>query len=288
MLYDYLGNPVITDGGANGEVKIPPPFNSTISSEVVYTATVNGNVQSCCANGKYVWYADITNQTINRYDTIAQELTSASLPTIGHANGMTYCPKDNCVYIATETTRNILKVNADTLALVESIPVWHEDPLYQTDWNYTAIAYNRNKDVFYLKSTKVFHTYDYNFNYLSRMELENFPENDTTQSIETDGSFIYLCWLEGTSYYVDSAQHINIYTLDGKFLKDVKPYASEIESLAYNGYGDYYMSFCRGASSKGVIRKVVNPLSMDLPSANGTYSLKATISSGSASFVWEI
>lgn len=282
-LYDYLGNSIES---ATANVKVPQIFNAVLNTELVYTATVTGDLQSCCANGRYVYYADITNKTINRYDTISGTLTSQSQPTIGHANGMTYCPRDNCIYVATETTTNILKINADTLVLEDTIPVWHSDPQYSTDWKYTAISYNRNLDVFYLKSAKIFHVYDYNLNYIDRMELENFPENATTQSIETDGTFIYLCWLEGTSYYTASAQHINIYTLDGKFLKDVKPYFGEIESIAYNGYGDYYLSFCKGASNYGIIRKVFNPLSADTPTANGTYSLKATVSNGIASFSW--
>lgn len=284
-IYDYQGTKIINDL-STGKVKVPPVFPNIVSSELVYTAVVVGDVQSCCANGNKVYYADITNETINRYDVDTGTLTSASQPTIGHANGMTYCPEDNCIYVATETTKNILKINADTLALVDTISVWHSDPQYSTDWNYTAIAYNRNLGVFYLKSAKVFHIYDYNFNYLDRLGLENFPESATTQSIETDGTFIYLCWLEGTSYYTDSKQHIYIYTLDGKFLKDVKPYASELESIAYNGYGDYYMSFCKSESGYGVIRKIVNPSSVDLPTTNGTYLLKVTINNGVVTYSW--
>lgn len=282
-LYDYQGNPLET---GTAKVKVPQIFNGILNSELVYTAQVAGDLQSCCANGRYVYYADITNNTINRYDTVGETLTSVSQPTIGHANGMTYCPKDNCIYVATETTRNFLKINADTLSLVDTFPVWHSDPQYSTDWNYTAVSYNRNLGLFYTKSAKVFHIYDYNFNYLDRLELENFPENATTQSIETDGTFIYLCWLEGTSYYTASKQHINIYTLNGKFLKSVMPYFGELESLAYNGYGEYYMSFCKGSSNYGVIRKVVSPLSADTPTTAGTYLLKATVDDGIASFEW--
>lgn len=288
MLYDYLGNPIAVDGSSAGEVKIPPPFNSAISSEVVYTAAVAGDVQSCCAHGRYVYYADITNKTVNRYDVIDGTLLTVSQSAIGHANGMAYCDVDNCIYIATETTRNILKLNADTLSLLDTIPLWHEDPLYPDgNWNYTAIAWNGNTKEFYLKSADIFHVYSYDIQYLKRMPLENFPTGNTTQSIETDGSFIYLAWLEGSAYYQDAKQHLYIYTLDGKFLKDCKPYASEFESLAYDGYGGYYMSFCRGAAGYGVIRKIVEINTVDAPAQNGTYALMATVSSGAVTYTWE-
>lgn len=283
--FDYLGNELELP---TAKVKIPPVFTSVLSTEIVLTCPVVGDVQACCANGNMIYYADITNKTINRYDVLNDTLTSVSQPTIDHGNGMTYCDLDNCIYVATANSKDLLKINADTLALVDTLHPWHEDPSTEsTTWAYTSVCYNRSTKEFYFKcGASIFHIYDSDFNYLRRITLENHPADSTGQSIETDGSCIYFVWCEGTSYYTDNRQHIYVYTLDGKFLKDVKPMCSEAESLAYNGYGDYYISCCRGSSNNGIIRKVVNPFGMDLPTTNGTYVLKATVSNGYISYAW--
>lgn len=288
LLYDYQGNPVVNDL-PTGKVRVPQPFNDVVSSEEVYVCQSSEDVQGCAANGNIVYYANIANNTINKYDIRTETLTSVSQPTIGHGNGATYCDKDHCVYVVSGTSRNILKIDGDTLALVDTVTPWHSDPLYpgDTSWNYTGIAWNRNLQVFYLKSADIFHIYDYDFNYLGRLTLENFPTNVTNQAMGTDGIFIYYIFCEETSYNVDAKQHMYVYDLDGNFIKDVKPYIAEFEDLDYNGCGEYYISINQGSLGRGAIRKLTNPLSAIVPTTNGTYTLKATVSNSRATYSWE-
>ena len=220
--------------------------------------------------------------TINKYDVLNDTLTSGSIPTIGHANGMTYCDVDGCVYVDTMTNNVILKIDGSTLSLLKSITVTYDNVTHY------GVSWNRSAKEFYVRTgTALVQVFDHDFNYLRDITLSEWPSTGTRQTVETDGTFLYLTWCEGTSYYTDSAQHIYIYTLDGEFLKDVKPYCAELETLVYNGYGDYYISICRSSSGYGQIRKVTNPLSADVPSTNGTYMLKATVTNNKATYTWE-
>ena len=277
MLYDINGNEMLPTL-PKVKAKVPPMFNSVLSTEQVYTCIPVGQVQSACANGNIIYYADITNKTINAYNVQTQELTSESLSSIGHGNGMTYCDEDNCVYIdVMDEYGTFVKVNADTLAYVGT---------FHTDEIHSSVAWNRaTREFFTKKADGTIYVYDYEWNLLRQFMLGVIPEG-TNQAIETDGTFLYFCWLEGTSYQVDNKQHINIYTLDGVFLKDVKPMCSEIESLCYNGYGDYYISNNKGSSGHAVLRKLVQYSAVDPPTSNGTYSLKATVNNGYITYGW--
>lgn len=277
-VYDINGNALA--GFQKARAKVPPLFEPVLSTEIVYTCAVKGDVQSCCANGNVIYYADITNKTINAYNVLTGTLSSNSMPTLGHANGMTYCDEDNCVYLDTQSSPGkLLKINGDTLELVDTI---------NNEFSHSSVAWNRATREFYAKqggSEGIVRVCDYNWNVLKTFTLSNIP-NGTNQSIETDGTFLYFTWCEGTSYYVDNKQHIYAYTLDGVFLRDILPMCSELESLAYNGYGDYYISNCRGASNYGILRKVIPYSDIAAPTANGTYALKAVVSNGYVAYSW--
>ena len=77
-----------------------------------------------------------------------------------------------------------------------------------------------------------------------------------------------------------------MYTLDGTFLKDVKPMCSEIESVAYNGYGEYFVITANGSSGYGKINRVIPYDSIDAPTTDGTYNLTATVASGKITYSW--
>lgn len=278
-VYDVNGVEVTVGKYSTGKIKIPPVFASVLSTEVIYTSQVVGDVQSGCANANVLWFANITNGKVYRYDISSQALTSATVSGMGHANGMTYCDKDNCIYIDTmnSSVGTILKVGADDLVLKNTIT--HSQL-------HSSIAWNRSTQEFYAKQSQgTVLVFDYNWNHLRTITLSNIPTG-TNQSIETDGSFLYFSWLEGTSYYVDDKQHIYVYTLDGTFLKDVKPMCSEIESVAYNGYGDYFVITAKGSSGYGKINKIISHDNIDVPTANGTYTLTATVASGKITYSW--
>ena len=275
----YKSDGSILCGLSTSKIKVPAIFDSVLSTENIYTCAVTGDVQSGCANGNVVWFANITNNTLYKYDIGTQALTSGSISGMGHANGMTYCDADNCIYIDTMNANQgtILKVNADTLSLVDTIT--HTDL-------HSSIAWNRSTQEFYAKqSNGNIIVYDHAWNKIRTFTLSNIPSG-TNQSIETDGTFLYFAWLEGTSYYVDNKQHIYVYTLDGTFLKDIKPMCSEIESLAYNGYGDYYIITAHGSSGYGKLNKVIPYANVDVPATDGTYVLKATVNSGAITYEW--
>lgn len=275
----YKSDGSVVCGISTSKIKVPSVFNSVLSVENVYTSAVAGDVQSGCANGNMVYFANITTNMIYAYNVLTQTLASASLSGLGHANGMTYCDKDNCIYIDTMNSSQgtILKIKADTLSLQDTIT--HSDL-------HSSIAWNRSTQEFYAKqSNGNIIVYDHEWNKLRTFTLSSIPSG-TNQSIETDGTFIYFAWLEDTSYYVDNKQHIYVYTLDGTFLKDIKPMCSEIESLAYNGYGDYFIITAHGASGYGKINKVISYANVDVPAADGTYVLKATVSNGAITYAW--
>ena len=273
-LYKYNGETLRTPLPL---IKIPHTFNAVLSTETVYTCEVAGDVQACCANGNIVYYADVTNKTINAYNVLTDTLTSKSLSSIGHANGMAYCDLDNCVYIDVMSNGQILKVDGDSLELVSTIT---------TSEIHYSVTWNRATREFYAYSgSTAIYVYDYDWTKLYDITLSTVPSG-THQAISTDGSFIYFVWLEGTSYYTNSAQHIYIYEMDGTLYKDVKPMCAEAEALAYNGYGDYYISICRGSSGYGKIEKVIPYTDVDVPTTNGTYVLKATVASGKITYEW--
>lgn len=153
-------------------------FNSfAIGNNILVASCQNG---SSSTSGKLLAYNLTTGDLINYSENLS----------IGHANDMTFCENDNCFYIACGGGNNALN----------KIMVYDINLNFVKEIDFTnlgsgavfAIAYDKDKNVFYAGQGNNLNIYNYNFtNLIKSITLVNQNVNYTMQSIFYHEGYIY-------------------------------------------------------------------------------------------------
>lgn len=177
------------------------------------TSWEDGNVaQGFCmfkhTDGKtYAWCARTTGADYDGYMQVLELQKDANgkwndvsnhlyqIQNLGHGNGMTYCTKDHLVYVActggSNTIRQLIAINPLTM-LTEKVIDYTVNPLIG---NYSNIAWNEEKEVFYMFGDTSLFELDPDFNVLREIVEPYVPYaprgSIVGQSSWCDGRYIY-------------------------------------------------------------------------------------------------
>ena len=253
MLYDYQGDSVSGVYTLNGSrIYEVHDLNGTmynLRGDFLDTAVLTalsgsvsstGDKQGGCTDGEYIYQASgdasgYTYMNIVKYNISSGSSTSVAFsgsPNFGHANDMTYCSYDDCIYICTMLADgSIIALDAATLNYVKTVYAKNanNEPYYV--WQ---ICYDRLTNRFYSASGNGFAIYDKDWNYLSTMQVPTHP-SATSQGCETDGTYIYR-----VTY---NPNLIDVMTVDGEYVTTItNPMEGEPETLMYDWNGNYYLN----------------------------------------------
>lgn len=188
--------------------------------------------QGGCTDGDFIYRClvknDDENTKIQKIDMLGNIVLEKVNWSFGHANDMTYCEKDNMLYVAHSSSTSIVyKVNPDTLELVDTIDIG------RTIW---GIDYNAVDDLFVLGGVgdAYLSVYTYNFEFMYRIKMDNPFSGMVRQGITCDNNYICVNLdnaygtVEGNEY----GSRIMIYTWNGMFIKNYHLNIKEIEFAA--------------------------------------------------------
>ena len=221
----------------NGEI-IDNPYRSDAVIFQMYsdTAGAKADMQGCCTDGKYIYFAVPDRNTIYKYEILTGTVTSATYTSgaLGHANSMTYNPTTEKIYVCTmDSSGTIAVVNSSTLA-VESTFVLKDSN--NTAITTSGIAYDRKNNRYIASSGNNYYFFDSSFAYVSTMAVVH--PSYTFQGLETDGEFILRPMWDSTN----NKNFIGVYDFDGNQIKLTEvPSALEIEDVAFDWDGNYYI-----------------------------------------------
>ena len=191
--------------------------------------------QGGTTDGQFIYRAFVEDDSkptkLQKLDLLGTVLLERTLDVLGHANDMTYCKKDDLLYIAHSSSTSIVyKVNPHTLALVDTINVG------ASIW---GISYNELDEVFLLGNvgSAYISVYTYDFNFMYRIKPANPFSGLVRQGIACDDNYIYVALdnAYGTVLGNDTGSRIMVYTYNGMFIKSIYLNIKEIEFLAVAG-----------------------------------------------------
>ncbi|MGL6202048.1 MAG: BppU family phage baseplate upper protein [Lachnospiraceae bacterium] len=208
------------------------------------------NYMLCC----HVDGTTLTGTNLTLYDmTTGKVAAQKNGLELNHANGVTFCTKDNCFYIApdggTAGTLNKICVVDSNLNLVKTISISG----YSTPY---GIAWNEVNSRFYVTvNNRQIVECDYGFNVLRVLANPNLSSEEyVEQSIATDGQWLYVI-NNGLSYNYPLRywNKVDVYTLTMDYYASVMvPVSRELESMAFID-GECYFAF--NTQTSGLIFK---------------------------------
>lgn len=188
--------------------------------------------QGGCTDGSFIYRclvkSDDEATKIQKFDMLGNLILEKTLTSFGHANDMTYCSKDNLLYIAHSSSTSIVyKVNPNTLELVDTINIG------RTIW---GIDYNATDDLFVLGGVGdgYLSVYTYDFSFMYRIKMTNPFVGLVRQGITSNSNYIFVNLdnaygtVEGNEY----GSRIAVYTWNGMFIKNYHLSIKEIEFAA--------------------------------------------------------
>lgn len=250
----------------------------TPEKEVKMTQTVVSNISAMenirqveggCTDGRYIYQILIDpTYTGDRYAETPSKIikidsgnwvtvkTSEQFDNLNHANDMTYNAAEGTLLICNNVPNYtvISVIDTDSLQLVKTITV--SRPLY-------AIVYvgDVDSDCYYcgISNTYDLVKYDKEFNELGTMSLIN--NGYTRQSIDTDGSYLYLPYYYNDTETKEKHNYIYRYTFNGETAGKLElPTTSYESENVFFINGVMYVAYnILGTGNGGVICKVENP-----------------------------
>ena len=238
--YDIDGNEVLT-----GEVSF---LDNAIITDVYVSSTASqpqggcidddGNVYVCFYSaGKFLRY------NINTGASLEKSFTPNAY---GHANGMTYNPNTEKLYLASMNDTGEVFVFDKSFNLVDTLYARDANGNVFTCWN---IAYDRNSEQFITIAGYeggCIRFFDNSFNYVTQNLFTFDNWGATRQDLETDGTYLYgVSWNPNKIFVLD---------FQGNVIKEIgnSAFTGEPESLCYDWIQRRF--YIEGISSTYVIR----------------------------------
>lgn len=191
--------------------------------------------QGGCSDGTFIYRClvkeDEEGTWLQKFDLMGNLILEKSSTSFGHANDMTYCSKDNLLYIAhSSSTAIVYKVNPTTLDLVDTINIG------RAIW---GIDYNATDDLFVLGGVgdAYLSVYTYDFDFMYRIKEDNAFTGGVRQGITCTENYIFvnLDNAYGTVIGNEQGSRIMVYTWNGMFIKSYFLNIKEIEFSAVVG-----------------------------------------------------
>lgn len=188
--------------------------------------------QGGCTDGTYIYRAMVSSDdsvtVLQKLDLEGNLISQVALDILGHANDMTYCSKDNLLYVAHSSSTSIVyKVNPSTLRVVDTVNIG------RTIW---GIDYNTTYDLFVLGGVgdAYLSVYTYNFKFMYRIKTENAFTGLVRQGITCNDNYICVALdnAYGTVEGNDMGSRIMVYTWNALFIKSYFINIKEIEFAA--------------------------------------------------------
>lgn len=188
--------------------------------------------QGGCSDGTFIYRclvkSDDEATKIQKIDLEGNIVTEKVSTSFGHANDMTYCSKDNLLYIAhSSSTSVVYKVNPETLELVDTINVG------PAIW---GIDYNATDDLFILGNvgSAYLSVYTYDFKFMYRIKMQNAFTAGVRQGISCNENYIFIAIdnAYGTVLENEKGSRLYVYTWNGMFIKSIFLNIAEIEFAA--------------------------------------------------------
>ena len=195
----------------------------------------NKACQGGCVVGN-VWYAFVYNDTedeqyLYSYNLASKDFTLLNtFSTLGHVNSLTYDPDHGVFYVASMVENvGIAVIDASDYSLLST---WVARRVDTTIWTPTAIAYDRTKKVLYAwaKIYDSIEVFAVDGTPQREIQLSDYTTYTTSQGMETDGKFLYLCW----------SDHIEVHKINGDHVKSVSFSDKELEEIGYDWNGNFY------------------------------------------------
>lgn len=216
---------------------------------VIHDIGTNHIAQSICSDGKrFIYYcvyqgSDTKPTLIKRYDTQTGDIyTSTDNHIYGHANGMTYVPDENMLYVAAmDNDSTVYRVDARTLNYVSEFSLGAQiRENIPGAFQCGAVAYDSiEKQLLCLicpyNGKRAFAAFDRHGNFKGYKEFEKFF---TAGGISVDENYIYL------AYWQSSMKNwIYVYGRGGnEITRFPANWYKEVEGVAKIG-NDYYIVF---------------------------------------------
>ena len=188
--------------------------------------------QGGCTDGTYIYRALVAHDDqptmLQKLDMLGNLVSQNTMNVLGHANDMTYCSKDDLLYIAhSSSTSVVYKVDPKTLNLVDTINVG------PAIW---GIAYDEIDDVFILGNVGAAYlsVYTYNFDFMYRIKMANAFSGMVRQGLDCDDNYIYVAL--DNEYGATSGDlggsRVMVYTYNAMYIKSYFLDIKEIEFIA--------------------------------------------------------
>lgn len=175
--------------------------NSNVTQGFVMFEHTDGKTYAWCArqNGNtdgWIQVKELAQDANGKWNEVSDNLYQ--IANLGHGNGMTYCTKDHLVYVAcgggANSIAQLIAIDPLTM-LTERVIDYHTNPLIG---NYTNIAWNEQKEVFYMDGNNHLYELDYDFNVIRSVPTAWIPKaprgSIVGQSSFTDGKYwYYIC-----------------------------------------------------------------------------------------------
>ena len=237
--FDIDGNVVFESG--------PGFFDATVVTNK-YTSSITSQPQGGCIDDDGNTYVCLYKSGFFRYNLVTGDTfqTSFSGEVYGHANGMTYNPNTEKLYLASMNSTGEVYVFDKSFNLVDTLYARNGNGDVFTCWN---IAYDRNTHRFISLGSGVIYYFDDNFDLVDTgtYSVDDWP--NTRQDIETDGTYIYCL-----SY---QPNRIAVLDTTGRQVALIgnTAFSGEPESMMYDWVNDVY--YIEGKSTYYVIRQVI-------------------------------
>lgn len=224
-------------------------FNNTSNYSLYQTNTANGIAcQGGCVVGDK-WYSltieeDNSAQYLYCYDMMAKTWTLLNTyTTLYHANSLTYNPTADEFYVATGYAEyGYAVIDGSTFLQKASIVAKGLDGTPFAPWN---VAYDRKRNLVYCHVGSTLYVNSTDGTCIAERTLIGYVTHTTGQGMETDGTYIYVCW----------SDNIDVYTVGGKFVKTTgyKSFVgtyNELEEIGYDWNGRFYCHEYNGTRYK--------------------------------------
>lgn len=224
----FMGNDYVPKAWEHRSAELVLSEGNRLRNDITGAYTPQGG----CTDGTYIYRclvkADEEATHIQKLDLLGNLVAERISTAFGHANDMTYCSKDNLLYIAHSSSTSIVyKVDPNTLELVDTINIG------KTIW---GIDYNATYDWFILGGVgdAYFSVYTYDFKFVYRIKPDNTFTGAVRQGITCTDNYIFVALdnaygtIEGNEY----GSRILVYTWNAMYIKSYHLAIKEIEFSA--------------------------------------------------------
>ena len=247
--YDTIGNVLGAVYDIDGNLLDGTVFADETTITDVFISSLTQQPQGGCIDDDgnvYVCFYNVGKLLKHNLSTGSESQKTFSGGTYGHANGMTYNPNTDCIYLASMNDTGEVYVFDTSLNLVDTLYAQKGDGTVFNCWN---IAYDRVGQRFVVMSAGSIYFFDDNFDLLTTGSYIVSDWAETRQDIETEGTYIYAL-----SYNLNT---ICVFNMQGRLVKQIinTAFSGEPESMCYDWINDVY--YIEGKSSTYVIREAV-------------------------------